>query len=107
MTHIQNTYFNNFTNQKEKQQHPLEMYSGQKSWDIQMISKNAKRCSKYLVTGEIKTTVRPHSVPLSRPKIKKTDNSKSWREWKLSVTHTLLVEVKNAANLGTMFDRIF
>ena len=58
--------------------------------DIQMISKNAKRCSKYLVIGEItiKTTVRPPGIPLSRPKIKKTDNSKSWWEWKISVTFT-------------------
>ena len=80
MTHIQNTYFNNFTNQKRKRATPFGNVQWAKELRYPNDQEECEKMFKIFSHRGNKTTVRPHSIPLSRPKTKTTDNRKSWQE---------------------------
>ena len=67
--------------------------------DIQMASKDIKRCSMSYVNKEmqIKATLWYHCTPIRMVKIQNTDNTKCWQGCAATKTHSWLVEMRNVA----------
>jgi hypothetical protein len=57
---------------------------------VQMVTKYTKKCLTALAIKEMQIRISPQ---VKMAIIKRTKNNKSWREWELGNSHTLLVDM--------------